>query len=219
MSVFDKVCIVTDKNSWFLQYGKELVQQIVDKCEIEALFFTNHRKLPSDTEVVFLLSYFSIVSKKFIKKFKHVLVVHESDLPKGKGWAPFFWQIIEGKNEIPVVLFEASQDIDSGPVWLKDSIKLEGHELHDELRLKQAETTKRLCINFLNNYSKIRPKAQVGQESNYSKRSLEDSNLDPNKTIHEQFDLLRTVNNKEFPAYFEFNGHKYVLRIYKDDQV
>ena len=50
---------------------------------------------------------FKIIEKEFLSKHKHNIAVHESSLPKGRGWAPLFWQILEGKNTMPIVLFEA----------------------------------------------------------------------------------------------------------------
>ena len=47
---------------------------------------------------------------------KYNLVVHESDLPEGKGWSPLTWQVIEGKRNIPITLFEANSLIDSGNI-------------------------------------------------------------------------------------------------------
>ena len=54
------------------------------------------------------------------------LVVHESALPKGQGWSPMTWQILEGLNIIPVTLFEAVADLDAGPIHLQHQIKLKG---------------------------------------------------------------------------------------------
>jgi len=50
--------------------------------------------------IVFILGYHKIIKKEYLKNNKYNIVVHESDLPKGKGWVPLFWQILEGKNEI-----------------------------------------------------------------------------------------------------------------------
>ena len=49
--------------------------------------------------------------------------------------------------------------------------------------------------------------------SNFSKS--EDSLLDFNKTITEQFNLLRVVDNDKYPAFFENQGEKYFLKITK----
>jgi hypothetical protein len=34
-------------------------------------------------------------------------------------------------------------------------------------------------------------------------------------TLREQFNLLRVVDNERYPAYFELNGIKYVIKINK----
>ena len=49
------------------------------------------------TDLYICLSYSKLLSEKDLSKFKNVLVVHESELPKGKGWSPLSWQILEGK--------------------------------------------------------------------------------------------------------------------------
>ena len=38
-----------------------------------------------------------LLDKEQLALHKHNLVVHESDLPKGQGWSPMTWQILEGK--------------------------------------------------------------------------------------------------------------------------
>jgi len=43
--------------------------------------------------------------------------------------------------------------------------------------------------------------------------TLNDSRLDIDRSIKEQFNLLRVVGNEEYPAFFEINGHKYLLKI------
>ena len=57
--------------------------------------------------------------------------------------------------------------------------------------------------------------AQEGAESFYKGRKPEDSQLDFNKTIAEQFNLLRVVDNDKYPAFFEHQGEKYFLKITK----
>ena len=58
-------------------------------------------------------------------------------------------------------------------------------------------------------------KKQEGVESFYPKRGPKDSELDVNKTIKEQFNLLRTTDNKAYPAFFEMKGETYILKIEK----
>ncbi len=204
-----KIAILTSPDQWFVPYARNLQRQIAGA----GLFF-NHREIDECFEIVFILSYHRIIEKEQLGKHRHNLVVHESDLPAGKGWAPLFWQILEGKNVIPVILFEATEKADAGNIYLRDYIRLNGYELHDEIRKMQAEKTIELCLRFIKEYP---PKSlvQKGKPSFYPKRTPEDSKLDIRKSIKEQFNLLRTVSNDEYPAFFEIDGHRYILKIFK----
>jgi methionyl-tRNA formyltransferase len=46
------------------------------------------------------------------------LVVHESDLPVGKGFAPIQWQLLEENNEIIISFLQAHGLVDSGDILL-----------------------------------------------------------------------------------------------------
>ncbi len=210
---FKNIAILTSQTSWFVPYAKKLKNKIPNNYNVEIFF--EHKKIPSKYEVVFILSYFKIIEKEYLEKHKHNIVLHESNLPKGKGWSPLFWQILNGKNKIPIVLFEANKDIDAGKIYLKDYIKLKGHELNKEIRKLQAQKQIDMCLKFLNTYNKIKPKQQRGSSSFYKKRTSLDSQLNINKTIKSQFNLLRIVNNKKFPAFFIHKGQKYIIKISK----
>lgn len=210
------VAILTSADSWFIPYAKELVFKLRTKGYSATLFNSPH-DINSSMDVVFILSFFQKVDDVFLKSHKYTLVVHESDLPHGKGWAPMIWQIIEGKSEITVCLLEAASKIDSGRIFLREIVEFSGYELHNEIRSIQVQVTEKLCLKFLENYDKIIPIEQRGNSTFYRKRNPNDSQLEVDKTIREQFNLLRTVSNKDFPAFFILNGHKYVLEIKKYD--
>lgn len=211
---FRKVAILTSKTSWFVHYAKKFIK-ILKKKRISAKLFYEHKSISEEFKIVFILSYFKIIAKEFLIKHEHNLVVHESDLPKGKGWAPLFWQILEDKNEIPIVLIEASERVDGGDIFIKDSVLYEGHELYDEIREKQAKKTIDLCLKFIEEYENMKPIKQSGKGTIYKKRNAFGSELDTKKTIEEQFNLLRIVNNKDFPAFFYHKDQKYIIKIYK----
>ena len=204
-----KVAILTSPNQWFVPYGKKLQNSIKNST-----LLLNHNQFIEEFDVVFILSYHQIIEKKFLQSVKHNIVVHASDLPQGKGWSPMFWQILENKNYIVFSMFEASNGVDNGDVYMKKTLRLNGSELNQELREKQANFILEMCHEFLNNYDKYKvPTPQSGEESFYPKRNASMSELDVHKTIDEQFNLLRIVDNEEYPAFFYKNGKKYVLKI------
>ena len=208
------IAILTTESSWFLPYAKELTESLYQNYYHVKLFY-NHEGIPDTYDIVFILSYFRIIPQEYLNRHYHNLVIHESDLPQGKGWSPLFWQILEGKNRIPIVLFEAGGLVDSGDIYFKDYIELEGHELNQEIRHKQATKTIDLCKRFLGEYKNLKPAKQKGKETIYPKRTFLDSELDIDKNIKEQFDLLRICDNENYPGYFYYMGHKYILKIEK----
>jgi methionyl-tRNA formyltransferase len=207
------IAILTSAGQWFESYASQLSEKLNG-----APIYTNHKDIKQARDIVFILSYHRIIEKKFLIKNKHNIVVHESELPKGKGWAPLFWQVLEGKKEIPFTMFEASDGVDNGDIYFQENLFLTGYELNLELRQKQAELIIKMCLVFVNNYPCYLPATgQEGKESFYRKRLPADSKLDINKTIKEQFNLLRTVNNEEYPAFFEIDGYSYKLRIERSE--
>ncbi len=209
-----KIAVLTSRKSWFARYKDELINSLISSGH-EVDSYDHHDKIGTPNDVLFILSYFRIIPDSILTQNNHNVVVHESDLPEGKGWAPLFWQILSGKNTIPIVLFEASKEMDAGDIYIKDYIVLNGTELNDEIREIQARKTIELCMEFINNIKSIQPQKQQGKVSFYNRRTPEDSELDINKSIDEQFNLLRICDNIEYPAFFYKNSEKYIIQIYK----
>lgn len=209
-----KIAILTTPGNWFIEYIHILETKLKEQFHVTVFF--QHEDINNTYDTIFILSYHRIIPKQYLQMHTYNLVVHASALPKGKGWAPFFWQVIEGKSEIYFTLFEASENVDDGVIYLQKNISLTGYELYDELRQIQAQTTMDICLDFIKHHDKIKVKKQIGSESFYKKRTLLNSELDINKTIAEQFNLLRTVSNEEFPAFFIINGRRYLLKIEHD---
>lgn len=166
-------------------------------------------------EIVFVLGYTKILSSDFLKNNKYVLVVHESALPKGKGFSPLQWQILKNKNKITACLFIATISFDSGDILFKDTISLDGSELYDEIRQKQAMTSIKLINKFLKNYPKIKHNKQRGKETFFRRRLPKDSKININKTIKSQFNKFRIANNDDWPLFFIYKKQKYILKIFK----
>ncbi len=207
------ITILTDKTSWFNEYIPVL-QTDIEKLGHKVTVISSKEELTKG-DIVFLLSCFEIIEREKLDYHKNNIVVHASDLPKGKGWSPMTWQILEGKNEIPLTLFEANEKCDAGCIYLQETIELDGTELMKDWQRKLALKTVTLCTRFIEKYDSMKGKEQKGIESFYRKRKPVDSRLDIDKTIKEQFNLLRTVDNENYPAFFEIAGQKYILMIKK----
>jgi len=210
-----KVTFLFDEsNDWLKEYIAE-----TDLLQNNSVFRFQTSSNPEEVvnqDLVFILGYTHLLDKEFLDKNKLNLVVHESDLPQGKGFSPVQWQILAGKNRIPICLFEATEQIDSGDILLKQYFTLSGYELYDQIRLVQAKATHKIIKDFLKFYPTYSKEKQGLGETYYCRRTEKDSELDVDKSIQEQFNLLRIGNNDKWPSYFFIDGKKYYLRIYNE---
>lgn len=167
-------------------------------------------------DVLFLVSCGQIIGEHERQKFQAVLVLHASDLPEGRGWSPHIWSILGGATRIPVCLLEACDQVDTGPIWAKTSFELEGHELLREINEKLFAAELYLMKLAVERFHELLPAPQSEAAGSYwPRRTPEDSRLDPSRSLAEQFELLRVVDNARYPAFFDLRGKRYTLRIEK----
>lgn len=211
-----RINILNDNpKSWIVGYIEEL-KDLLFSLNYKVNHCTRHCEL-LEAELTFIIGCEQIVEEKYLHLSKHNLVIHGSALPQGRGMSPVTWQILEGKNEIPITLFEAGRDFDSGDIYIQRVIDFNGTELIDELRHKQAITVISMILEFVSQYPKILEtrREQTGKESIYRRRTPADSELDVNKSIVDQFNLLRVVDNYRYPAFFKHLGETYYIKITK----
>lgn len=171
----------------------------------------------SGGDILFLISCSEIINANEREKYKACLVLHASDLPKGRGWSPHIWELLQGAEAITLSMLEAEDKVDSGRIWRKAHISVPKDALWDEINhlLFTAEVE---MIDFaVQNYALVTPQPQLDTEqaTYFPKRVLHDSQIDPNKSISEQFDLIRVCDPNRFPAFFEHLGKRYNLKLEK----
>lgn len=203
--------LVDDEKSWFVPYAKDLKEQLKSRGWDAELIHSSEAAAGGD--ICFLLSCSKIVKRNFLEKYLHNIVVHASDLPKGKGFTPMKWQILEGKNDIVLTLFEAVEFVDAGEYYIKEGIHFNGTELLGELHRVMAEKINDMCMSYAADSEKYVAVQQQGEESFYPRFSKEDDRIDIYKSIDEQFNHFRIADNDRYPLWFERNGKKYVLKI------
>ena len=102
------------------------------------------------------------------------LVIHASDLPRGRGWSPHVWQILEGSQDVVVSLIEAQDEVDTGPIWAQRHLVLEGHELHEEINSRLFAIELELMDHALELFGHATPVHQEGVPSYYPRRKPEE---------------------------------------------
>ena len=171
----------------------------------------------SKGDLLYLISCSEIVTEADRQPYLKALVIHASDLPRGRGWSPHIWQLLDGAKALTLTLLEAANKVDSGDIWKKIEISVGEDALSDEINHLVFEAELQLMDFAVQNFATIAPQPQSTaiEPTYYPKRSPFDSKIDPQKTIEDQFNLMRICDPNRFPAYFELHGHKYFIRLEK----
>lgn len=197
-------------NAWLNRW----VDKWSDRHDIELV----HTKTElSGGDLLFLVSCGEVLRKEDRANYRYVLVLHASDLPRGRGWNPHIWAILEGAEEITVTLLEAEDKPDSGAIWKQKRVAIPRHALYDEINSRLFDAEMALMDEAIDLVDRIRPTPQPDDvEPTYCRlRQPADSELDPNKTIAEQFDQIRVADPERYPAFFRLRGRAYKLKVEK----
>jgi methionyl-tRNA formyltransferase len=209
-----KATFLCPKGSWV----EPLVKAFLKKdLPVQSSLINDHKSLKDDPErILFILSYPEIISQNDLDLSALNIVAHASDLPKGRGMSPLTWQVLEGENRIPLTLFRCVKGLDEGDIVSQGFLELDGSELITEMREKMMSRFFEMIHSLLEKYPEIKFRQQSGEASYYSKRTARDSELDLKKSLEENFNLLRVVDNENYPAFFVYKNKKYIVKIYED---
>tara|TARA_Y100000992_G_scaffold12334_1_gene7405 strand:- start:68 stop:712 length:645 start_codon:yes stop_codon:yes gene_type:complete len=205
--------LLDKKNNWFEKYLRNYKFKLKSKYRF---FISKNYKNIKNKEIVFILSFMKILPVSFLKRNKLNLVVHSSNLPKDRGFAPLTYQVLRNQNKFYTSLIEADKKVDSGKIFFKNKFKLDGTELNNEIRFKQSEEILKIIKKFLIKYPKVKSYNQMGKATYNKRRVPSDSELNIYKNIKSQFNLLRVNDNEKYPSFFKYKGKKYILKIFKE---
>lgn len=206
-----RVAVVVDTPGWYDAYAERLARILSDAGHT-AQTVRDYADVP-EGDIAFYLSCLRITPPAVLARNTWNFVVHASDLPKGRGFSPIVWQVLEGAGEIPVTMIEMAEEVDAGDIVAQTRFRLGGHELNTELRDLLGQAIEDLCVGVVLAPTPPAPRPQSGEPSWYNRRRPADSALDPGQSIAAQFELLRIVDNDRYPAYFDYRGHRYTLKI------
>lgn len=208
----DLLCSSEDHpiNSWL----KAWVRKHEDEHEVALLRRTDQL---TSGDILFLISCTEIIPQDLRNLYAQCVVLHASDLPKGRGWSPHIWSILEGATMITVSAINAEDQIDSGAVWAKKSFEVARHELYDEINISLFKAELELLDHVINmvEMGELPNPQSTDSASYYPRRTPADSELDPDASIAKQFDKIRICDPDRYPAYFQMQGYIYAVHLRK----
>lgn len=184
------------------------------------IFYTTEVK-PADYEkvltkinpdIAFAIGWRHLITKEaYSIPPKGTLIIHDSLLPKYRGFAPMNWAIINGEDKTGVTLFHIAEGVDCGPIVdqlatdiaLADTAKTVDEKvikLYEEIIIKNLPALAAGSVKSL---------PQDDSLATYTcKRTPEDGEINWNKSALEIYNLIRGLT-RPFPgAYTMLKGQK-----------
>jgi len=151
--------------------------------------------------VLFVVSWRFLIPQECFDVPKHgIFVLHDSLLPKYRGWAPTNWVIINGEKETGLSLQYISKQMDAGDLVDQIKIDINDKETATSLNDKFLEVYPKIILGSLDLILKGKNKriTQNEEEASYgSKRGPEDGKIDFEKmsTAH----MIRLIRSLSYP--------------------
>ena len=203
-----KIQILISKSSWINNNFKKKIVSNLRSFSNKIYFTNNHIFLKKKYDLNIILSYFKLIPIKYLKRSKYNILVHESNLPKGRGMSPISWQILNNKNVIVFSLIEADKSFDRGRIYFQKKVGIKKDMLFNEIKNIQFNVSIKLINKFIKYYKKNKKPPrnfkQVGKPTYYKTRSPMDSKLNINKSL--KFIFLAFILNRKY-----FNGSNIIL--------
>ena len=166
-------------------------------------FNLKHLSLLSPDKI-FIPHWSYLISPEIFNTFECV-VFHMTDLPFGRGGSPLQNLIMRGFNETKISALRVEEGLDTGPIYLKKVISLDG-TAYDIFR-RAARIIMEMIVEILN--QNPIPKPQEGEVVEFKRRTPEQSDIKEFEDIEKLFNQIRMLDAPGYPqAFLNLNSLK-----------
>jgi len=147
-------------------------------------------------EIVITIAYGQIIPEDFLNLPRYGWInVHFSSLPRWRGAAPVQWAILSADNETGVTIFQLDKGMDTGPVYLSESVSIERDETTEMLLTRLSNIGADLAIQSLSKIQTgIEPVAQLHSGVTLApKITKNDGEINWHKNTDEIFNRYRAL--------------------------
>lgn len=123
---------------------------------------------------------------------------HMTDVPYGRGGSPLQNLLIRGHRETKLTALRMSAELDSGPVYLKQPLSLEGGA--EEIYIRATRLSAAMIHKIID--EEIRPQPQVGEPTYFARRKSDESRLPELSTLQAVHDFIRMLDAEGYPKAF-----------------
>ena len=199
----DKILFVSSKKWFFLNKN---IKKLIKKKNIYKITDKKKLNLKNISKInptkIFFPHWSYRVPDKILKKFE-CICFHTAPLPYGRGGSPIQNLIIRKFKKAPVCAIKMTNKIDSGPIYSKKNISLNGSL--NEIFERISNAILFMITKIIKN--KIIPKHQSGKPLYFKRINEQESIINQFEKLDSVYDKIRMLDSDEYPnAYYKFGN-------------
>ena len=199
----DKILFVSSKKLFFLNKD---IKKLIKKKNIYKITDKKKLNLKNISKInptkIFFPHWSYRVPDKILKKFE-CICFHTAPLPYGRGGSPIQNLIIRKFKKAPVCAIKMTNKIDSGPIYSKKNISLNGSL--NEIFERISNAILFMITKIIKN--KIIPKHQSGKPLYFKRINEKESIINQFEKLDSIYDKIRMLDSDEYPnAYYKFGN-------------
>lgn len=138
-----------------------------------------------------------IVDKKIHESY-NCICFHMTDLPFGRGGSPLQNLIIRGIKQTKVSALKMTDELDAGPIFMKQPMALTGsaEEIFKRTANIVAKLIEQICL------TSPQPKKQHGEVTTFARRTAQESEIPENLSTEQLYDFIRMLDAPSYPKAF-----------------
>ena len=167
-------------------------------------------------EWIFIPHWSHIIPESIFENFRCV-VFHMTDLPYGRGGSPLQNLIVAGKKETVISAIKVDKGLDTGDIYLKRPLTLDGTA--QEIFLRATPVIGEMIHHIIKNDPL--PQPQVGEPTHFKRRKPAESNLHALSTPEKIYDYIRMLDCDGYPHAFIETEHfkfEFTRPVFNQDQ-
>jgi len=131
---------------------------------------------------------------------------HMTDVPYGRGGSPLQNLIVRGHRETRLTALRMTSEMDSGPVYLKRNLSLEGGA--EGIYLRASALSADMIQQIVRD--EMQPTPQTGELVKFRRRKPEESQIANVDSLEKLHDFIRMLDAEDYPrAFLSHAGYRF----------
>ncbi len=163
-----------------------------------------------------------IVAGEILDDFRLCLNVHPTRLPRYRGATSGAFIIINNEPESGSTVHLMDEGMDTGAIIAQSWVPLSRFDTSRSMQRKVYASEPDLVLEALRLLDEPDFVPQIQDESQATeylkRRKPEDSEIDPNKSLLELFDFIRSCDPQDYPAFFFVEGQRVCVKLWRPER-